>query len=80
MKVAETWPLYTSTKLSHRDRFLGEVENSLIAVPGKGGCSELVPPNCVLPEGGHEEPYSIQGAGRGQLIDFRWLGGYVTGS
>ena len=38
------WPLYRDTELNLGDRVLGEVEkNSLIALPGKGGHSGLMP-------------------------------------
>ena len=53
-------PLCTSAKSSHRDRVLGEVEkNSFIALPGKGGHSELLPWKtvCHNPGGFDEEFY-----------------------
>ena len=35
-------------QLSLRYRVLRKGKNSFIALPGKGGCRSLVPPNCVL--------------------------------
>ena len=57
----KTRPLCMGTKSNLRDRILGEVEkNSIIALPGKGGHSGLVPWKTVCPNPGGfgEEFYS----------------------
>ena len=42
--VAEAQPLYSGAKLNLGDRVWGEVKkNSFIALPGKGGHSQLMP-------------------------------------
>lgn len=43
----------TSTKLNLKDTVLDDIEtNSFIALPGKGGCSMLMPSKLYVPTGG----------------------------
>ena len=55
------------------DRVLGEVEkNNFIALPGKGGCSGLVPLKTVCPNpGGFGEEFYSDGSRVGLLISIR---------
>ena len=51
--MPKTWPLYTGAKLNLRDRVLGKAENnSFIALPGKGGHSELMDSKLCVPTQG----------------------------
>ena len=74
--VAETWLLFTSAKLKRRDRVLGGVEKrSFISLPGKGAQNELMPSKlCPALEGVVRSLYSVQGAGRDQLVDILLIG------
>ena len=74
--VAEIQPLFTGAGLNLGERVLSEVErNSFIALPGKGGHSRLMPFRlCARPGEGNEKCYTVQGAGRDQLVDILLIG------
>ena len=57
--MPKTWPLCTGAESNLGDRVLGEVEkDSFIALPGKGGHSELLPLKTVCPNpGGFDEEF-----------------------
>ena len=63
-------PLCTSTKSNLGDRALGEVEkNSIIALPGKGGHSRLLPSKTMCPNlAGFDEEFYSNGSRVGLLI------------
>ena len=71
---AKIRPLYTGARLNLR--VVGEVERkSCIALPGKRATAGSRPQDCVsCPGGGREESYSVQGAGRGPLVDTLLIG------
>ena len=52
LKFAETWPLCTGVELNLRNRVWGEVENSFIALLGKGGHSGLMHSKLCVPTSG----------------------------
>ena len=49
MVVLKAQLLCTSAESNLGDRVLGEVENSFIALPGKGRCSRLLPQKTMCP-------------------------------
>ena len=65
--MLKTWPLCTGAESNPRDRVLGEVEkNSFIALPGKRGCSGLMPSKTVCPNpGGFGEEFYSNGSRQG---------------
>ena len=82
--VAEAQPLYSGAKLNLGDRVWGEVKkNSFIALPGKGGHSQLMPSRLYVSHwsryGAIISRFKEQGVVKSWM--FFWLvGGEVTGS
>ena len=68
--------IYTSAGLNLRDGVWDEVErNRLIALPGIGGHSGLMPSRwCVRPRAGSEESCSVQDVGHGQHVNTLLIG------
>ena len=74
--VAETQSLSTGAKQKGGDRVLDEIKiNSFIVCQAKGATVGCCLQDCVSrPGGGGGESYSIQGAGRDQLVDILLIG------